>query len=129
MLTFFIGLLTALMFLTCVALILLVLVQLPKKESGAGLAFGGAATDALFGAGRGNALTKMTKYVAGAFFVLTLVVAVLTTRQARYGSDLLQDELRRQSAAPAPLALPGDPSPVRPQTPPPAPPAPAEPQN
>jgi preprotein translocase subunit SecG len=122
MLTFFIGLLTALMFLTCVVLILLVLVQLPKKESGAGLAFGGAATDALFGAGRGNTLTHLTKYVAGAFFVLTLVVAILTTRQSRYGADLLDQELRRQSA-PAPLALPstGDQAPLRSE--------PAEPRN
>ena len=43
---FLIGLLTFVMVLDCVILILLVLIQLPKKEAGAGLAFGGAATDA-----------------------------------------------------------------------------------
>ena len=62
--SFIIGLLTVVMVLDCVLLILLVLIQLPKKEAGAGLAFGGAATDALFGAGSGNVLTKATKYAA-----------------------------------------------------------------
>ena len=51
---FLIGLLTVVMVLDCVALILLVLIQLPKKDAGAGLAFGGGATDALFGAGSLN---------------------------------------------------------------------------
>jgi len=37
---FLIVLLVALMLLDCLALILLVLIQLPKKEAGAGLAFG-----------------------------------------------------------------------------------------
>ncbi len=55
-------------------LILLVLVQLPKKDAGAGLAFGGGAADALFGAGSGNALTKITKWTAGIFFGLALVL-------------------------------------------------------
>ena len=45
------------------------LIQLPKKDAGAGLAFGGGATDALFGAGSGNVLTKITKYAATVFFV------------------------------------------------------------
>ena len=43
---FFIGILTFVLVVDCLALILLVLIQLPKKEAGAGLAFGGAATDA-----------------------------------------------------------------------------------
>ncbi len=55
---FLIGLLTVVMVLDCLVLIFLVLIQLPKKEAGAGLAFGGAATDALFGAGSGNVLTQ-----------------------------------------------------------------------
>ena len=46
MLTLFIYLVTAIMMLDCLFLVLLVLVQLPKKEAGMGQAFGGAATDA-----------------------------------------------------------------------------------
>lgn len=73
---FLIGILTVLLVLDCLLLILLVLIQLPKKEAGAGVAFGGAATDALFGAGTGNVLTKITKYAAGVFFALLLVIGL-----------------------------------------------------
>ncbi|MEO5802987.1 MAG: preprotein translocase subunit SecG [Verrucomicrobiota bacterium] len=97
MMTLFIGVLTALMVLDCLLLILLVLVQLPKKEAGAGMAFGGAATDALFGAGSGNALTKITKYVAAAFFVLALSLSLAMSRQAR-PSNAVEEELRKQAA-------------------------------
>ena len=45
------------LFLISLFLILLVLVQLPKKDAGLGTAFGGGTTDALFGAGAGNVLT------------------------------------------------------------------------
>src|ERR1051325_9577199 len=75
--SFLIGLLTVVLVLDCLLLILLVLMQLPKKEAGAGVAFGGAATDALFGAGTGNVLTKATKYATIAFFVLLLLIGVM----------------------------------------------------
>ena len=64
---FIIGLLTLVMVFDCIILIFLVLIQLPKKDAGAGLAFGAGATDALFGAGSGTVLTKITKYAAGGF--------------------------------------------------------------
>src|SRR5258705_5563052 len=74
---FIIGLLTLAMVLLCGVLIFLVLIQLPKKEAGAGLAFGGSATDALFGAGSGTVLTKITKYAATGFFILALILSIL----------------------------------------------------
>ena len=78
-----IWLFTFLLVLDCLVLMLLVLIQLPKKEAGMGQAFGGGATDALFGAGSGSALTKMTKYTAGAFFVLTLLISMIYGHQNR----------------------------------------------
>ncbi|PYJ06522.1 MAG: preprotein translocase subunit SecG [Verrucomicrobia bacterium] len=75
---FLIGLLTFVMVLDCVVLVALVLIQLPKKDTGGGLAFGGAATDVLFGAGSGTVLTKVTKYAATAFFTTTAFKAKLT---------------------------------------------------
>jgi len=78
-----IWLFTFLLVLDCLVLMLLVLIQLPKKEAGMGQAFGGGATDALFGAGSGTALTKMTKYTAGAFFVLTLLISMMYGHQVR----------------------------------------------
>ena len=43
---FLIIMLSVVMVVDCLVLVLLVLMQLPKKEAGAGLAFGGAARDA-----------------------------------------------------------------------------------
>jgi preprotein translocase subunit SecG len=77
---FIIGLLTVVLVLDCAILAVLVLIQLPKKEAGAGLAFGGAATDALFGAGSGNVLTKITKYAATIFFVLSITLSAMQSR-------------------------------------------------
>src|SRR6187455_950818 len=84
-----IWLFTFLLVVDCLILALLVLIQLPKKEAGMGQAFGGGATDALFGAGSGTALTKLAKYTAGIFFVLTLLISALHGHQARSrGGDL-----------------------------------------
>ena len=68
--------LTVLLFLNCLFLVLLVLVQLPKKEAGLGTAFGGGTTDALFGAGAGNVLTKLTKWSAILFLLLCLLLSL-----------------------------------------------------
>jgi preprotein translocase subunit SecG len=106
--------LTILMFLDCVILVLLVLLQLPKKEAGAGMAFGGGATDALFGAGSGNVLTKITKYAAGIFFALALIMAWSTSHRTKSAAEELQEEFSKRPAAaatstapaPAPAAAP-----------------------
>ncbi len=104
--SFFIGLLTFVLVLICVALILLVLVQLPKKEAGAGLAFGGAATDALFGAGSGNMLTKITKYFAAAFFVLAIGLGILQGHFDKRSTSDFEKELSKQAAQPSGLVTP-----------------------
>jgi preprotein translocase subunit SecG len=97
---FLIGLLTVVMVLDCLALILLVLIQLPKKDAGAGLAFGGGATDALFGAGSGNVLTKITKYAAGTFFVLAIVLSVMQSHYHRRTTTEFGDALGKSGPAP-----------------------------
>jgi preprotein translocase subunit SecG len=92
--------LTALLFLDCVILVMLVLLQLPKKEAGAGMAFGGGATDALFGAGSGNVLTKITKYAAGIFFGLALIMAMISSHRSKGGADAMLEELSKHTSAP-----------------------------
>ena len=99
--SFFIGFLTVILVLNCLLLILLVLIQLPKKEAGAGLAFGGAATDALFGAGSGNALTKITKYATVVFFALALVLAVLQNHYHNSNSIEFKRGLQEKATQPA----------------------------
>ncbi len=75
--SFIAGLLTFVLVINCLLLICLVLVQLPKKDAGAGMAFGAGTADALFGAGSGNALTKITKYATISFLVMALFVGFI----------------------------------------------------
>ncbi len=105
-------LLSIILVLNAVFLILLILIQLPKKEAGAGLAFGAGATDALFGAGSGNALTKVTKYTAAIFLVLVLTLSTLGQRIAHQGSKSLEQELKRRANLPAALPAPTTPKPI-----------------
>ncbi len=96
--SFLIGLLTVILVLNCVLLILLVLIQLPKKDAGAGLAFGGGATDALFGAGAGNVLTKITKYATVAFFVLAMVLSVMQSHYYHRNAAEFKRAFEQQNA-------------------------------
>lgn len=110
---FLFGLLSVVLVLTCLLLILLVLIQLPKKEAGAGLAFGGAATDALFGAGTGNVLTKLTKYATITFFVLLLFIGMVQARVFKKDAKSFIEAVEQQSKQ-------GAVSPATPPTPAPA---------
>jgi preprotein translocase subunit SecG len=105
---FVIGMLTVVMVLNCLILVLLVLIQLPKKDAGAGVAFGGAATDALFGAGSGNVLTKTTKYSAVLFFALAVVLSVMQSHQFHHTSSEFRQQLEqeRQQAPMFPASSP-----------------------
>jgi preprotein translocase subunit SecG len=108
---FIIGLLTLVMVLDCLILVLLVLIQLPKKEAGAGLAFGGAATDALFGAGSGTVLTKITKYAATGFFVLAVFLGILETRHFSRNGSSFENKLSQPGRPPAGALAPASPAP------------------
>ncbi|MCI0538346.1 MAG: preprotein translocase subunit SecG [Verrucomicrobiales bacterium] len=99
-------LLSIILVLNAAFLMLLILIQLPKKEAGAGLAFGAGATDALFGAGSGNALTKVTKYAATAFLALVLTLSILGQRLAQQSSSGIEMELKKRANVPSALPLP-----------------------
>ena len=107
---FLIGLLTVVLVLDCALLILLVLIQLPKKEAGAGIAFGGAATDALFGAGAGNVLTKATKYATVSFFALLILIGLAQTKvfkkDAKEFQKAVEQENKQAGAQLQPTAAP-----------------------
>jgi preprotein translocase subunit SecG len=100
----FIGFLTVILVLNCLLLILLVLIQLPKKEAGAGIAFGGGAADTLFGAGSGNALTKITKYSASVFLGLSLVLSVLNTGRSSRAERSVNEQLQQLQTTAQPTA-------------------------
>jgi preprotein translocase subunit SecG len=105
-----IWILTAIIVLDCGLLVLLILVQLPKKEAGMGTAFGGGATDALFGAGSGNVLTKLTKYSSGIFLGLALLLSVLIVRQNHQKGLGLEKELQKKATTTMGLSTPTTPT-------------------
>jgi preprotein translocase subunit SecG len=129
--------------LDCIALTLLVLVQLPKKEAGMGLAFGGGAADALFGAGSGNVLTKATKYAAAILLCLAVILSAMQSKVIRDNKAIKDINKAYQTGlpvsggvapaaaspqtapAPAAPATPVTPAPAAPVSTPPAAPAPA----
>ena len=104
--SFIVGILTVFLVLNCALLILLILIQLPKKDAGAGMAFGGAAADALFGAGSGNVLTKVTKYATVVFFVLALFLGYLQDQVHKKSSALEFEKQVQQKQMQTPVSAP-----------------------
>ena len=104
--SFIVGILTVFLVLNCALLILLILIQLPKKDAGAGMAFGGAAADALFGAGSGNVLTKVTKYATVIFFVLALFLGYLQDQVHKKSSALEFEKQLQQKQMQTPISAP-----------------------
>ncbi|MGD0208408.1 MAG: preprotein translocase subunit SecG [Verrucomicrobiota bacterium] len=104
--SFIVAVLTFFLVINCALLILLILIQLPKKDAGAGMAFGGAAADALFGAGSGNVLTKVTKYSTIIFFGLALVLGYLQNRVHNQGNVLEFEKQVQQKQMQTPLSAP-----------------------
>ena len=110
--SFIVGILTFFLVVNCALLILLILIQLPKKDAGAGMAFGGAAADALFGAGSGNVLTKVTKWSTVVFFGLALLLGYLQNRVHDQGSmgefekQVQQKQMQVPVSTPQPVTPP-----------------------
>jgi protein translocase SecG subunit len=109
--SFLVGILTVVMVFNCAVLILLILIQLPKKDAGAGLAFGGGAADALFGAGSGNALTKITKWSAGILFALALLLGYMldhlhTKDTSAFEKQVQQNQMQQPITTPPSAAQP-----------------------
>lgn len=110
--SFIVGILTFLLVINCLVLILLVLVQLPKKDAGAGIAFGGGTADALFGSGSGNVLTKITKYATIGLVGLALIIGYLQdkvhhdTSAANFEQQVEQQQQKPVAPPTAPATAP-----------------------
>jgi preprotein translocase subunit SecG len=116
--TFIVGILTFVMVLNALLLILLVLVQLPKKDAGAGMAFGAGTADALFGAGSGNALTKITKNATLVFLLLALFLGYLHDKVHADNSavDFAKQVQQKQMQAPVVQPPAAQPAPAAPSS-------------
>ncbi len=93
-----------------ILMILVTLMQRPRSE-GLGAAFGGGMTDNIFGAQTTNVLAKFTTWLGGAFFVVTLVLAMLYARMGSAPTNTetdIQKQLQNISAAETPAAADTD---------------------
>ncbi len=103
----FIGILTVTLVLLCCFLVLIILMQKSKQEAGLGAAFGGAATEQLFGAGTTSVLTKAPIWGTSLFFVITLILAIYYSHEhkksitSRVLSAALTNETTSLTAAPS----------------------------
>jgi len=87
-LNIFIGTLMVLQVINCVLLVTVVLMQRSKSDGLAGgAAFGGGFTEQFFGAGTATVLVKITTWLGGVFFGLTLLLAVLFAYEHRGASS------------------------------------------
>ncbi len=77
--------------IVCLLMSLLILMQRPKQE-GLGAAFGSGMTDQMFGARTTNVLQRGTVYLACAFFLLTITLAILFARKNERQYSLKKDE-------------------------------------
>jgi preprotein translocase subunit SecG len=101
-----INLLLGIFVLVALLIVLVILMQRPKSE-GLGAAFGGAVTENIFGAQTTNVLVKFTAWLAGIFFVLTLVLSILYAHQSTADSAFRRELMKSQAApqtSPAPTA-------------------------
>ena len=105
--------LIAIHLIVCVLIVLVVLMQRPRSE-GLGAAFGGGMTDNLFGAQTTHVLAKLTTWLAVAFFSITLLLSILTSKSASAKTAIQQALLNAPvpqasaapAASPAPAAQP-----------------------
>jgi protein translocase SecG subunit len=94
--SYIVGILVFLLFVNAGLLVLLILAQPPKKDAGGALAFGGGAADALFGAGSGNALTKITKWATFVFLMLAVLLGSLETHLSRGNRSEFESGVEQQ---------------------------------
>lgn len=94
--------------LIAVLLIGLVLVQ-PSKGGGLGSAFGGIG-ESVFGAQAMSQLSKVTVVLLSLFFVLTLILAVMTGHRSKAAVSSESSVLLKQEAKAAPAKKPAAPA-------------------
>lgn len=105
------SILIAIHVVVCALMILVVLMQRPRSE-GLGSAFGGGLTDNVFGSQTTNVLARFTTWMGIAFFVITLLLSILTAK-ANSGKTAVQKKLLSEplpaavsTPTPAPLSTP-----------------------
>jgi preprotein translocase subunit SecG len=101
----------------CLALVTVVLMQSGKGGGLAGGAFGGSAQTVFGGRGATDFLTRATMALGVAFFVTSLVLALMTSHGRRQTTRSLINEEARRATTTAPAELPPAPEGAEQQAP------------
>jgi len=83
-----IWILTFFLVIISVLMVLVILAQRAKSDGGVGAALGGGMAEAAFGGGSSTILSKLTRYAAVAFFVLSFVLYLGHLYQKNQATDL-----------------------------------------
>ena len=106
------------LFLVCILVVLVILMQRPSANAGMGSALGGGAAETVFGGESANVLSKMTTALTVILFVLSfgLYLGFVAADTKKKESKALGAEATKAVTAPvapkAPVATPANPAPA-----------------
>ena len=111
------------LFLVCILVVLVILMQRPSANAGMGAALGGGAAETVFGGESANVLTKMTTTLTVILFVLSFGLYLGFVAREKPSAKALDAKSTAPVAAPAApaAAAPAVPVPTAAPTPAPAP--------
>jgi preprotein translocase subunit SecG len=104
------------LFLVCILVVLVILMQRPSANAGMGSALGGGAAETVFGGESANVLSKMTTTLTVILFVLSFGLYLGFVAREKPVSKALDAKATAPVAAPA-AATPAAPAPAAPKAP------------
>jgi len=109
------------LFLVCILVVLVILMQRPSANAGMGSALGGGAAETVFGGESANVLSKMTTTLTVILFVLSFGLYLGFVAREKPVTKALDAKATAPVAAPAAPAAPAAAAPVAPAATPAAP--------
>jgi preprotein translocase subunit SecG len=100
------------LFLVCILVVLVILMQRPSANAGMGAALGGGAAETVFGGESANVLSKMTTTLTVILFVLSFGLYLGFVAREKPSVKALDAAATAAPAAPAAAAAPAAPAPV-----------------
>ena len=105
------------LFLVCILVVLVILMQRPSANAGMGSALGGGAAETVFGGESANVLSKMTTTLTVILFVLSFGLYLGFVAREKPVTKALDAKATAPVAAPAAPAAPAAAAPVAPAAP------------
>lgn len=89
------------LFLVCILVVLVILMQRPSANAGMGSALGGGAAETVFGGESANVLSKMTTTLTVILFILSFGLYLGFVAREKTGTKALDPKATAPAAAPA----------------------------